>query len=139
LVNRRCIDAELDSLGLEAYGSRSPRRPNSTASRSSRGSWSSSIRSWSVGKVDPGETYEACAVRELEEETGITVDVAGARAFAEVVVDGWTIAGVLCEVGDDVTPSVREPDKFGDLAWIDPAAAPGDVFAATAALLARLG
>jgi 8-oxo-dGTP pyrophosphatase MutT (NUDIX family) len=31
--------------------------------------------SWPKGKCDPGESYEGCARREVEEETGIVVDL----------------------------------------------------------------
>lgn len=92
------------------------------------------------GKLDPGESVEACAVRELGEETGLVAS--DARTFAAVFVSGWVVAGVLVELdvtADDLAPQVREPDKFGDLAWIDPARPPEDMFPATAALLERLG
>lgn len=92
------------------------------------------------GKLDPGESVEACAVRELSEETGLVVS--DARTFAAVFVAGWVVAGVLVDLdvtADDATPRVREPDKFAELAWIDPVRPPGDLFPATAALLARLG
>lgn len=90
------------------------------------------------GKLDPGETVERAAVRELEEETGIAVGEDAVRVFAAVVVDGWVVPGVLAEVGDGVEPVVREPDKFGAFAWLDPAALPGDAFLATRRLLAAL-
>jgi 8-oxo-dGTP diphosphatase len=93
------------------------------------------------GKLDPGESVEECAVRELEEETGIVVDAARARTFAAVHVDGWVVPGVVVEVGDGVEPDTREPHKFGAFAWMDPAEVQGagaDVFPATVALLAQL-
>jgi uncharacterized glyoxalase superfamily protein PhnB/8-oxo-dGTP pyrophosphatase MutT (NUDIX family) len=92
------------------------------------------------GKLDPGETVEACAVRELAEETGLMLDPATARTFASVLLDGWLIAGVEGTLADAAqAPRVLEPGKFGGFAWIDPAAPPPDgLFPATAALLARL-
>jgi 8-oxo-dGTP pyrophosphatase MutT (NUDIX family) len=91
------------------------------------------------GKLDPRECVEACAVRELGEETGLVVNEA--RTFAAVFVSGWVVAGVLVDLdvtADAVAPHVREPDKFDDLTWIDPAGPPEDLFPATAALLERL-
>ena len=93
------------------------------------------------GRLDPGETIEACAVRELAEETGLELDAAAVRTFACVLVDGWLVAGVegrLDVSAADAEPRVREPDKFGAFTWVDPSAAPPELFPATAALLARL-
>jgi ADP-ribose pyrophosphatase YjhB (NUDIX family) len=93
------------------------------------------------GKLDPGESVEACAVRELAEETGIALDVEAATTFAAVLVDGWVVPGVRIAVDDDVEPEVREPDKFGDFAWMTPGAVVGGgaAFPATVALLEALG
>lgn len=88
------------------------------------------------GKLDPGETIEACAVRELREETGL--DLIAARAFAAILVPGWIVAGVEGRVHDDARPQEREPDKLGAFAWIDPADPPPGLYEATAALLTRL-
>jgi ADP-ribose pyrophosphatase YjhB (NUDIX family) len=90
------------------------------------------------GKLDPGETIEACAVRELAEETGLVLDLAAVRTFAAILVPGWIVAGVEGRVHDDARPQEREPGKFGAFAWIDPADPPPDLYEATAALLARL-
>jgi 8-oxo-dGTP diphosphatase len=93
------------------------------------------------GKLDPGESVEACAVRELEEETGIVAGAGEARVFAAVLVDGWVVPGVLVAVGDGVEPTVREPDKLGDFAWVEPDGPRmrgADAFAATRLVLAAL-
>jgi 8-oxo-dGTP diphosphatase len=91
------------------------------------------------GKPDPGESIEECGVRELAEETGLIVGEA--RTFAAVFVPGWVVAGVLADidvVADDAAPQVREPDKFGEFAWIDPSSPHDGIYPATAALLERL-
>jgi 8-oxo-dGTP diphosphatase len=97
------------------------------------------------GKLDPGETVEECAVRELAEETGLVLDAGEVRTFACVLVAGrptsWVVAGVEARIGVPAAaarPRELEPDKFGSFAWIDSAAPPDGLFPATAALLARL-
>ena len=89
------------------------------------------------GKLDPGESVEECAARELAEETGLIVGQA--RPLAAVLVPGWVVAGVVVDLADDdPAPQVCEPDKFAEFAWIDPSSPPDDLFPATAALLDRL-
>jgi len=97
------------------------------------------------GKLDPGETVEECAVRELREETGLVLEATRVRTFDCVLVPGaptaWLVAGVegrLDTAAADAGPRELEPDKFGSFAWIDPADPPDGLFPATAALLARL-
>jgi 8-oxo-dGTP diphosphatase len=90
------------------------------------------------GKLDPGETVEECAIRELAEETGLALDPRTARTFACVLVDGWLVAGVEGRLAAQDEPRVLEPDKFGAFAWIEPERAPKDLFPASAALLERL-
>jgi hypothetical protein len=51
------------------------------------------------------------------------------------------ITGVVVDLdvaADDAAPLVRQPERLGELAWIDPARPPEGVFTATAALLERL-
>lgn len=89
------------------------------------------------GKLNPGESVEVCAMRELAEETGLAAREA--RTFAAVLVSGWVVAGVVVDLVDhDAEPRVRELDKFADLAWIDLGSPPEDLFVASAVLLERL-
>ncbi len=91
------------------------------------------------GKLDPDESVEECAVRELEEETGLRVAADDATVFAAILADGWVVPGVRVAIDDaHAEPQTREPGKFGDFAWIDPQAPPPDAYPATAALLAAL-
>jgi 8-oxo-dGTP diphosphatase len=97
------------------------------------------------GKPEAGESVEECAVRELAEETGLVLDVRAMRTFACVLVpsDGvsWVVAGVEGSLPGRAAEAVAqelEPDKFGGFRWIDPAGDNGELFPATAALLARL-
>jgi hypothetical protein len=55
-----------------------------------------------------------------------------------VLADGWVVPGVLAEVDAGVEPELREPEKFGDFAWIAAAQLPDDAFLATRLLLEAL-
>lgn len=86
------------------------------------------------GKLDPDETIEECAVRELREETGLALQLP--KVFASILIGDWLVAGVSGTAQGE--PTVTEPDKVGDFAWIDPGFPPQDLFPATAALLELL-
>ena len=97
------------------------------------------------GKLDAAETVEACAVRELAEETGLIIEAGDVCTYGCVLMpatpSSWIIAGVEArhdQPADQIQPHELEPGKVGEFTWIDPRDRPADMFPATAALLDRL-
>ncbi|AQZ69320.1 MutT/nudix family protein [[Actinomadura] parvosata subsp. kistnae] len=95
--------------------------------------------SWCLpgGAVEPGETFETAAVRELAEETGISD--ASPPSVTAVVVDhpGGAVrvtAGVRMTAGP-TPPAVTEPHVFRSWQWFALDALPSPLFDATARLL----
>ncbi len=90
------------------------------------------------GKVDPGESFEQAAARELAEETGLSADVRDIRIEA-LLVDGdrgitrVTAAALLATATG--APRVEEPDKIRRWQWFPVDAIPRELFAPSAAVL----
>ena len=60
----------------------------------------SDSRGWSLpgGALEPGETLEECVVREVEEETGLSVRVADLLYLADRIVDDRHVVHITFEV-----------------------------------------
>ena len=96
-----------------------------------------------VGKSEPGEPITETAVRELHEETGLTVDPEALK-IAHVIHSAWGVEapnGFLTVVfaahewtGD---PENREPRKHTQVCWVDTDAIPGEFVETTASALHR--
>jgi len=43
------------------------------------------------GKCEPGETFEQCALREVKEELGVTIELLGVFATTQYRFNGWEI------------------------------------------------
>ena len=76
------------------------------------------------GTVEPGEPFEATAVREVAEETGLKV-----RVTAELSRDSWPdVAGCALEIHafvyrveeDGTGEVVLNPEEHDDFAWLTP-------------------
>lgn len=90
------------------------------------------------GHVEPHETFEQAARREISEETGITVHSDPAPIIitmdTQAPVPSIT-CGVVVVVSDDAKPVVLEPEIFACWKWIHVERLPNPLFPASAALL----
>ncbi|MFI9000741.1 NUDIX hydrolase [Streptomyces sp. NPDC053541] len=93
------------------------------------------------GKVEPGESLEAAAVRELAEETGLVADPAEVSVLGLVLDTASSTALTRVTVATAVrghrgTPTVTEPDKIARWSWFLPTALPTPLFHPSAQTLA---
>ena len=70
------------------------------------------------GKFEPGESPEDCAVREVFEETGLTMQSWSYRGIVTFVSDEWGTEYMHLFHSTDFTGSVKDCDE-GVLEWID--------------------
>lgn len=91
-----------------------------------------------VGKVDPGESFESAAARELREETGLVTEPRAARVVA-VVMDGLRgvtrVSAAAVVEATDVSgePVVCEPEKIRMWEWVELSALVDRMFEPSAA------
>ncbi len=89
----------------------------SAASRHFAGQWE-----MPGGKMDPGETMEACLLRETREEAGVTVRLTRVLGADEGVIEKYRLAYIIFEgLADDDTVTLS--GEHDDYTWVSPAAA----------------
>ncbi len=93
---------------------------------------------WSIfgGHVDPGETFEECAIREIQEETGLTIQdpkVYGVCNNLETYHEEGkhTVSVCLLAHHPGGEPQLMEPEKCEQLIWCDPNQLPEPHFEAS--------
>lgn len=99
---------------------------------------------WSApgGHLEFGETPDACARRETEEETGLTLKTVDAGRFvSDVFQDVGKHYVTLFMVSRDAegVPQCREPEKCEGWAWFSPDALPSPLFAPLQTLIQQYG
>lgn len=101
------------------------------------------------GWIDFGETPGDACLRELQEETGMDVSLAGAEfvlatsnVFEKEQIQSITLYHLMPNVKG--VPTIKEPEKCSDMRWVDPAEAlrpdalPGGLFPGLPRALATL-
>ena len=94
---------------------------------------------WSIfgGHVDPGETFEHCAIREIKEEIGIDIQaptVFGISNNLQTYQQEGKHTVSICmhvEYNGEVAPQIMETDKCESLMWVSPDALPEPHFEAS--------
>ncbi|MBB6436599.1 nucleotide triphosphate diphosphatase NUDT15 [Streptomyces candidus] len=90
------------------------------------------------GKVDPGESFEQTAARELAEETGLSVSADTVRIAALVMDGAYGLNRISAAAVTRVTEGVArvmEPDKIARWEMFAPDEIPGTLFTPSAAVL----
>lgn len=69
------------------------------------------------GKFEPGESPEECMLREVTEETGLTLNEYSYRGIVTFVSDEWGTEYMHLFTGGDYSGTLKECDE-GELEWI---------------------
>lgn len=70
------------------------------------------------GKFEPGETAEECLLREVKEETGLTLTNYDFRGIVTFVSDIWESEDMYLYTADDFTGELTDNCSEGILKWV---------------------
>lgn len=70
------------------------------------------------GKFEQNETPEECLLREVQEETGLTLTNYNLRAVVTFISDQWDMEYMYLFTADEFEGTLKECDE-GELLWID--------------------
>lgn len=90
----------------------------SMSSKNNRGKWD-----LPGGKVDAGEAFDQALLREVAEETGLTVSLERVAGAAESDLPDRKVAYILMR-GRLISGQVRLSEEHSDHAWVQPADLP---------------
>lgn len=71
------------------------------------------------GKIDPGESFDEALLREVVEETGLTISIQGVAGTAESELPTAKLVYLILE-GRVESGQVRLSSEHDDYVWVDP-------------------
>lgn len=71
------------------------------------------------GKIDPGESFDEALLREVAEETGLTISLDGVAGTAESDLPAWKVVYLILE-GRAELGQVLLSEEHDDHVWVDP-------------------
>lgn len=72
------------------------------------------------GKLEDNETIRECVIREVKEELGIDIEIAGINGITEEkYADGFWVSILYGAKILKGTPKIMEPEKILEIKWID--------------------
>jgi len=86
----------------------------STGSKGNPGKWE-----LPGGKIDPGESLDEALLREVAEETGLTISIQGVVGAAESELPAWKVVYLILE-GRVESGEVGLSEEHDDYVWVDP-------------------
>ncbi len=91
---------------------------------------------WIVGKLELGETLQACARREAREEAGVDIDNLRLLCVSSIIVQDqhWIDVEFLADIVAGEPPATA-PDEIDEWAWYLLDALPGPIFEPAACAL----
>src|SRR5512143_4060845 len=93
-----------------------------------RGRWAGWY-GWIGGKLEPGESLQACARREAREEAGVEITNLRLLCLSSIVMDGqhWVDVEFLADIASG-DPHTTVPDEIGGWAWYPIDQLPAPIF-----------
>lgn len=97
-----------------------------------KGAHGAGYYAWAGGHLEFGETLEECAIREVEEETGMKLESLQILCINNIIDYNTHYVDIefIGQVSESCVPKVKEPDRIESWEWFDQDNLPKPLFKA---------